>query len=360
VLRGLLEVVDRQAKLDPEFDAERRRRIVDTVESQGLFVPAGILFGVSVLPWRPMKIPPGYGVFEVSAQPEFKDSEHRTEAIFDLLQSPGPLYRVDFDTLQTTSLRVDAANAPGDFELAEEWKSTSQHGVHGPAILRKTLRSRLVRITAESPNETAVLRNVRLFAFKEPAAAVCAMTKTAPELDASFKEAAWPVQPQVDGFVVPEANAFAEAQTNVRVCYTRDTLYVAVYAREPRMDTLVATLTNDDAALWEEESFAVEFSAPGGPTFRFVVNPLGARFDSRDGDAAWNGEWQAVAKAYPTGWAAEIAIPFPTLGVRTPAGDSWTFDCTRTRRNVKNEQSVWAYTGHGGAGDRGTLSFATP
>ena len=91
-----------------------------------------------------------------------------------------------------------------------------------------------------------------------------------------------------------------------------------------------------------------------------MVNPLGAQFDSRNGEPAWNGVWQVVAKPYPMGWAAEIAIPFRTLGVRTPIGESWALDFTRTRRNVKNEKSVWAYTGRGGAGDRGTLSFSTP
>ncbi|MBX7255090.1 MAG: hypothetical protein K1Y02_01920 [Candidatus Hydrogenedentes bacterium] len=356
VLKDLREVVDSQAKLDPDFDPERRDKIIGTIESQGLFVPAGILFGVSVLPWRPM--PAGLNLFEVTATPAFSDKENRAEAIFDFLQCPGPVYRIDFDTLSTTALRVDMSEKEGQFDLVEEWKSNSQQGVRGPAILRKPFRSRFMRVTAESPNEAAVLRNVRVFATKEPAAAVCKYTKVAPKLDGDFKESMWPAQPQIDGFVNPETLSFAEAQTTVRVCNTADTLYIGVYAREPRVATMVAVMTDDEAPVWDEESVELAIRPSGKPEYKFFVNPKGARFDSRDNDANWNGEWQVVTKLYQTGWVAEIAIPFSTLGVKSSGATDWTLDCVRNRRNVVNERSVWAFTSPEKRSEHGSLIFS--
>ncbi|MFA6242398.1 MAG: hypothetical protein WC655_15795 [Candidatus Hydrogenedentales bacterium] len=356
VLKDLREVVDSQAKLDPDFDPERREKIVGTIEAQGLFVPAGILFGVSVLPWRPM--PSGRTVLEVAATPKFSDKENRTEAIFDFLQSPGPIYRIDFDTLSTTALRVDSSEKEGQFDLVEEWKSNSQQGVRGPVLLRKPFRSRFMRVSADSPNEVAVLRNVRVFAFKEPAAAICAYSKTAPKLDGDFKESMWPGQPQIDGFVSQSTHVFAEAQTTVRICNTADTLYLGVYAREPRVGTMVAKMSDTDEPLWDEESVEISIRPPRKPEHKFLVNPNGARFDSRDNDVSWNGQWQSVAKLYQTGWVAEIAIPFATLGVKAPGSADWTLDCVRNRRNVVNERSVWAFKSPTKNSEHGSLIFA--
>ncbi|MCC6154719.1 MAG: hypothetical protein IT367_13210, partial [Candidatus Hydrogenedentes bacterium] len=176
-----------------------------------------------------------------------------------------------------------------------------------------------------------------------------------PVLDGSFKETPWPRRAQVDGFINPDTEEFAEAQTTVRVCHTADALYIAVYAREPRMNTMATTMSDRDAPLWQEESFAIVLQPTGKPEYRFVVNPLGAQFDSRDGNEEWNGEWKVATKTWPVGWSAEIEIPFASLGA-DPGKDDWEIDFVRTRRNVENERSVWVYSGDG-TKVRGLLIF---
>jgi hypothetical protein len=113
------------------------------------------------------------------------------------------------------------------------------------------------------------------------------------------------------------------------------------------MSTMHAGMTARDAPLWEEESVELLLEPPNGPLHRFIVNPLGARFDSRAGDAAWNGEWAVVTKSFREGWSSELAIPFTTLGARPSPAEDWRFDAVRSRRNVKNERSRWAYTSDG-------------
>ncbi|MCC6698714.1 MAG: hypothetical protein IT365_24025 [Candidatus Hydrogenedentes bacterium] len=357
VLKDLIDLVEDQAIQDPTLDAERRERIISTIDQQGLFVPSSILFGLSVLPYREMELPREFTVFEVLGTPLFDDAPGRTQATYDFIECPGPVFRVDFDTVATRKLTVENGAEKNELKLIAEIPVEEAPGVRGPVILRKPVAARFLRVTAESAQDMAVLRNVRVFALKEPTAAICPSAATAPVLDASFRESPWPQDPQVRGFVTREGPAFAEAQTTVRLCRTKDTLFLAIYAREPRMDTMLARMTAKDSPLWSEESFEFSVQPAGRPVFRFIVNPKGARYDSRDGDQQWDGEWQAVTKTYPEGWAAEIAIPFATLGGLPTAGKDWAMDCVRVRRNVKNERSAWAYAAKGSDTPGGSLIF---
>ncbi len=344
VLKDLVDLVREQTEMDPTYDPERRDQIISTIEDQGFFVPSGILFGFSVLPFRAMNVPRGFGLFEVLGSPGFSDTAGRAQALFDFLQCPGPVYRIDFDTV---SAKRFAAEMGDDEALLEPVKGavySGPTGVRGPALFQSPESARYLRVTIESDKQSAVLRNLRVFALKEPPAAICSTVASGPELDASFKEACWPRTAQIQGFISPENGAFAEAQTTVRVCRTDDALYVGVYAREPRMDTLVAKMEARDAPLASEESVELVIEAVGKPVCRFATNPRGAQFDSRDGDAQWDGSWRVACKTYPTGWAAEFAIPFEDFGGPPAVGKDWVMNCIRNRRNVRDERSVWAYT----------------
>ncbi|GMU90980.1 MAG: hypothetical protein AMXMBFR4_00380 [Candidatus Hydrogenedentota bacterium] len=356
VLKRLVRVVQSQAELDPGLDPERRQRIINTIEKDGLFVPAGILFGYSVLPYRNVKVPAGYVPLEVPVQPRFVDVERRAMANYDFLEAPGPIFRVDFDTLHSVAVRVEQSADGQNYSVVQEWTSQHPGGVRGPVILQRPFRARYARVTCESQRETAILRNPRIFALKEPAAAICPSSNAVPVLDASFKEKPWPLKAQIDGFVNVDQKAFAESQTTVRIVRTSGALYIGAYCREARMDTMAAGMDAHDAPLWDEESFEVRIRPEGGPVHRFIVNPRGARFESRDGEDSWDGEWSAVCKSYPLGWAAEIEIPFATLGAR-PSTSDWRMDCARVRHNVAREHSVWAYGADGPESNGGLLIF---
>ncbi len=341
LLTRLLRVVRSQAELDPRFDDERLERIEEPIETRGLFVPSSILFREFVLPYRPMRIPSGCRILEVPVQPEYTDEEHRAEALFDFIVAPGPILRIDFDTVGTATVRIEHSMNGRDFELAQKWTSRERGGFRPPAILDRPVTTRYLRVEVEAPVEMAVLRNMRVFAIKEVPAAVCGYHSEAPELDADFKDPGWPQRPQLEGFVRDDADAFAEAQTTVRLYHDNNALYIAGYMREPRMDTLVASHTERNAPLWEDEAIEFRFIPGDGHERRFVVNADGVRFDSLDGDLGWDADWEAVTRRYPEGWAAEIAIPFDALGGPPQRGASWHMDSIRHRHNVIRERSIW-------------------
>ncbi len=344
VLRRSSGVVKAQAKLDPEFDEERLQRILQTMQSKGLFVPSSILFRRFVLPYRPMRIPQGGFVLEVPAKPEYQDAEHEVSAVVDFLAALAPFCRIDFETVGTAELRVEKSEDGKRFDRVQTWTSQQRGGLRGPVFLQPPVKTRFLSVTTVAPAETAVLRNLRFFAVKEPAVASCPRTPKRPFLDGDFKESAWPRTAQVDGFVDASQCVFASTQTTIRLVYDDDYLYVAGYMREPRQTTRVAQMTHHDDALWEEESLELTVMSADGVRYRFVVNPLGTRFESRNGDVSWDMVWQAVTRDYPLGWAAEIAIPLSSFEGNVMGGKTVRMNFLRNRKNVVTERSSWAYS----------------
>ncbi|MFO7974737.1 MAG: hypothetical protein R6V12_08890, partial [Candidatus Hydrogenedentota bacterium] len=340
-LRKLTALVERQTALDPRADKERKQRILEGIEKTGLFVPSSILFGVYLLPFREMSVVAGHRPIEIVAEPEYTDTQHTAQATYDFLAEPGPICRVDFDTVGAATVTIEKSRDGQSFSPIQQWTSRKRGGFRAPAILDKPVRTRYLRITVEAPAERAVLRNPRVFALKGPAVGVCGRTETPPVLDASFKEKCWPVEPQVDGFIMTDTRVFAVAQTTFWLCATHDTLYIAAYAREPRMPTMAAAETLENVQ--NGEHLEVTVQVPRGPSLTLAVNPLGAKSDSRDGDAAWDGDWEVVTASYDEGWAAEFAVPFKTLSREPKHSEAWRMNFARFRNNVHKENSVWGY-----------------
>ncbi len=339
-LRDLTDLVQRHAAATPDYPENRRSTIVHTIDSAGRFVPSTILFGTPVLPYRPINLPGSYTVLEVPVRPQFTDHQGATEVRFDLLESPGPIIRVDFDTLDPTAITVDRSVDGEKFENVQHLKKTATTPLGPPLLMQRPFSAAAFNISLEG--NPPVLRDPRVFALKDVPAAICSQTVRPPDLDGSFRETCWPAEAQLSGFVETTHGRFATAATTVRLTYTRDALYLGVYAREPRMETLVANMTSRDGPLWTEEAIEIRFSV-GNDEFIFVTNPNGAQFDSKNGNAEWNIDWTTSTRRYATGWSAEIALPFNAIGRQPRSGDDWQFDVVRYRRNVESSMSHWAY-----------------
>lgn len=346
-LRRLVKLIETQGKLDPDNNPDRIKQIVSRVRSAHAFAPSTVVFGPYLLPFRLMTIPAGCIPLEMPGTPTFHDAAHRATATFDFIASPGPICRIDFETAGTKSLTIERSDDARSFTPVDTWTSDAPGGLRAPIILQKPFQTRGLRIIVKSPEGQPVLRIPRVFALKEPTAITCAYSPMAPVLDASFKENAWPLIAPVYGFVRTDQPLFAKAQTTVRVVKAHQSLYFAIYAREPRMNTMVATMTHHDDPVWKEESCAIIIDTGASEPLCFAVNPLGTKFESRGGNPSWDGAWRAVCKNYTVGWAAEIAIPFSTLGATPQKGATWNINFVRTRYNVEKEESTWACKSNG-------------
>jgi hypothetical protein len=183
-----------------------------------------------------------------------------------------------------------------------------------------------------------------------------------PRLDGALDDAAWQTAPSAVGFRQrePREGEAASEETEVRVVYDDNALYVGILARdrEPEAvigrilerDRLIVTagdgdprFAGDDAVAFTLDPFHDHRNA-----FVFATNPNGAEYDALVTDERttlnvdWRSVWRVAARRVPVGWSAEFAIPFRSLRYPDADGDQvWGFDVARTIRR-RNEDTLWS------------------
>jgi len=178
-------------------------------------------------------------------------------------------------------------------------------------------------------------------------------------VDGRLDEPAWALAPKVTGFRQrePLEGAAASEDTEVRVLFDHDTLYVGVLARDRDPRKIIARLlerdrlmrpgdgryrvAGDDAVFLLLDPFRDRRNA-----FVFGTNANGAEYDALIADESesfnsdWRAVWRVAAARVSAGWSAEFAIPFRSL--RYPAsGGPWGFNVYRVQRR-KNEETLWS------------------
>ncbi len=151
-----------------------------------------------------------------------------------------------------------------------------------------------------------------------------------PALDGILDDPVWQgpgvaLVESLEGEPAPAAYA-----TRVRLAWDDRALYVAADLPDP---DVWGTLVARDDKLWEEEAFEVFVAADGSGRdyLELQVSPRGTRFDARfvrhrQGDPAWDGDWQAAVHIAGTidaradrdqGWSVEVAVPWSVLCANT-------------------------------------------
>ncbi len=200
---------------------------------------------------------------------------------------------------------------------------------------------------------------------------------SAPVIDGLVNESVWTEMSPATGFIQQEPNSgeLATEQTEVRVAFDEENLYLGVICLDSQPENIVVTQNRRDAGLEDTDSIEILFD-----TFNdkqngvvFGTSPTGIEYDAqvskagqgrggagsparaggvgttggsqRGGAAAFNVNWDAVwtvrAQITKRGWEAEFKIPFRTL--RYHPGDNLTWGMN-IKRNLRrhNEQSYWA------------------
>ena len=110
----------------------------------------------------------------------------------------------------------------------------------------------------------------------------------------------------------------AESQTEVKLLYNRQFVYILAKAYQKEGTQVIQNLKRDN--YFDNDGFAVIIDPINKQTngFFFGVNSRGSQAESlviADGNTNWNwdAKWYANTKSYQGYWVAEIAIPFYTL-----------------------------------------------
>ncbi len=191
----------------------------------------------------------------------------------------------------------------------------------------------------------------------------------APAVDGDvLGDPAWKSVAPLTGFFQeqPIEGAPETERTEVRLVYTKDTLYIGAVMYDSDPNGIVTADPRRDASLDDIDSFRVLFD-----TFRdrqngfvFGTSAAGGEYDGQvtnegqgggglafGGNASggsgggfnlnWDGAWVVRSKTGDYGWSAEFAIPFKTLRFPTNPEQTWGVNFQRIIRR-KNERAYWA------------------
>ena len=167
-------------------------------------------------------------------------------------------------------------------------------------------------------------------------------------VDGDLSEDVWRDAQVITGFRQrePSDGAPATFETEARVAYDANAIYVAVLAIDPEPARIVGIRTRRDGyspSDWIRvlfDSFHDRRSA-----YEFAVNPAGVKLDSywfNDGnnDQGWDAVWDVAVSRHERGWRAEFRIPLSQLRFH-PSGDA-TFGFAVVRQIGRlNETTTW-------------------
>lgn len=170
-------------------------------------------------------------------------------------------------------------------------------------------------------------------------------------LDGRLDEPSWSRAPVARNFIQndPREGAPATFDTEVRLLYDTEALYIGVFARDDEPGGIIVNELRKDFNTGNGDSFQVVIDTFKDERngYQFAVNPAGAKWDAqmanegRESNSNWDGVWDVGSRIGEDGWYAEIRIPFRTLKFSPAPHQIWGINFQRRLRRL-NENSFWS------------------
>lgn len=168
-------------------------------------------------------------------------------------------------------------------------------------------------------------------------------------VNGSFDEPAWQRAAVLGKLtqVEPVEGASPSQPTRVRVAYDSESLYFAIECFDDPSEVRARIMTRDErldpddrVELWfdtyDTRRFAFWFQiGAAGSKGDGLISAGGSRFNKR-----WDGIWYGKSRLTGSGWQAEVALPFETVGFRE-GHSTWGFNFRR-RKRAAGEDLRWA------------------
>lgn len=271
-----------------------------------------------------------------------KALEEFADAVERVARGPHTGAMLDEQTIRRTYLEparatVRAARAVVDLQYPEYWWPAHEARVMMAARTGNTAQAEVwshearERVDAELSRIKAVLDEQKLGRFelygdawaeRFPEPSRIPKAPKAPVLADGLKDSAWEQAVVLQPFLLANDNGEVEDQTEARVLYTDDALWIAFTCHESAMDRLVLNATERDGVVWEDDSTEVFINTNGlgRPYVQLIANASGVQFDGRQPETGafefdWTGGWQVSTSKEPGLWTAVYRIPFAVLGV---------------------------------------------
>src|SRR6187549_933057 len=143
----------------------------------------------------------------------------------------------------------------------------------------------------------------------------------APVIDGRDEDAVWGSAPVITGFRVfePKEDADPSFETQAKISYDADNLYIFVRMLDPHPDSIVSLLSRRDVKTQSEQIKVMIDSYHDRRTgYEFAVNPAGVKrdyytYDDGEEDPSWDAVWDVATRIDSAGWTAEFRIPLSQL-----------------------------------------------
>ncbi|HEX9691296.1 MAG TPA: DUF5916 domain-containing protein [Gemmatimonadales bacterium] len=183
---------------------------------------------------------------------------------------------------------------------------------------------------------------------RTPAAYAARAVSGTQHLDGVLDEATWRDATPISDFTQrnPNEGQPGTEQTEVRVLFTDDALFIGVRAWDSQADAIVGHLTRrDEMSPSDWLGVAIDSYHDRRTAFYFSVNAAGVKrdvyiFDDTNEDSSWDAVWDVATSRDANGWTAEFKIPFSQLRFGADDTGLWGFNVYR-RINRLNEEQYW-------------------
>ncbi len=170
------------------------------------------------------------------------------------------------------------------------------------------------------------------------------------EIDGRLTDPAWQGVPAATGFVQrePVEGEPAEHDTEARVVFDDDALYVGARMYDPDPSTIADQLVRRDQwGQYDYFEFAVDPNLDRRTGYLFRVSAAGVQrdeflFDDNEQDDAWDAVWESAVARDSLGWTAELRIPLSQIRYEpSDTARAWGVNFSR-RRLRTNEETHFA------------------
>ncbi|MBR9919960.1 MAG: carbohydrate binding family 9 domain-containing protein [Bacteroidetes bacterium] len=180
------------------------------------------------------------------------------------------------------------------------------------------------------------------------------------KIDGSLDEAIWYEGTLATDFKQyrPLPGEAASQQTEVRVLYDNDALYVGAILHDTAPDSILMEMSErDDMGNTDYFGIIVDSYRDGLNGLGFVVTPAGIQFDTKfsaldggggeagsvfSGDTNWDAVWDSEVTLTETGWVVEMRIPYSAL--RFPEMEEQLWNINYVRRIRRNRETAYWHT----------------
>jgi len=167
-----------------------------------------------------------------------------------------------------------------------------------------------------------------------------------PHIDGLLDEEIWKEVPAASGFIQwdPFYKAPSSQQTEVKIVYDDDAIYVGAYMYDAHPDSILHELGSRDDQGLNSDYFVVSFDTYDKQidAYNFGVSASGVQLDSREQDDTFDAVWLSAVKLTEKGWCAEFRIPYSALRFPGAKEMKWRL---QFRRNIRRnrELSRWPF-----------------